>query len=78
MTFSEGLEVQYENYIGSIRFVCNSYVTLCIHQFPGSSTFRNTRRSYSKSNSTRDGSSFRDLDDLRHLRNWYTPVAERP
>lgn len=34
MTFSEGLEVQYKDFIGTIRFVCNSYVTLCINQFP--------------------------------------------
>jgi hypothetical protein len=34
MTFSEGLEVQYKDFIGTIRFVCNSYVTLCISQFP--------------------------------------------
>jgi hypothetical protein len=34
MTFSEGLEVQYKDFIGTIRFVCNSYVTLCISKFP--------------------------------------------
>jgi hypothetical protein len=34
MIFSEGLEVQYKHFIGTIRFVCNSYVTLCISQFP--------------------------------------------
>jgi hypothetical protein len=34
MIFSEGLTVQYENYIGQVRFVCNSYLTLCINTFP--------------------------------------------
>lgn len=34
MTFAEGLIVQYENYIGTIKFVCNSYVTLCVNSFP--------------------------------------------
>jgi hypothetical protein len=34
MTFSEGLVVQYKDFIGTIRFVCNSYVTFCISQFP--------------------------------------------
>jgi hypothetical protein len=34
MTFSEGLEVQYKDFIGTIRFICNSYVTLCISRFP--------------------------------------------
>jgi hypothetical protein len=34
MTFTEGLIVEYENYIGEIRFVCNSYVTLCVNSFP--------------------------------------------
>ena len=33
-TFSEGLTVQYENYIGQIRFICESYVTLCVSSFP--------------------------------------------
>jgi hypothetical protein len=33
MTFTEGLIVEYENYIGEIRFVCNSYVTFCINSF---------------------------------------------
>jgi len=33
-TFSEGLMVQYENYIGPIRFICESYVTLCVSSFP--------------------------------------------
>jgi hypothetical protein len=35
MVFTEGLLVQYENYVGQIRFVCNSYVTLCVNVFPG-------------------------------------------
>jgi hypothetical protein len=34
MIFSEGLTVEYKNYIGQIRFVCNSYLTLCINAFP--------------------------------------------
>lgn len=34
MTFVEGLIVEYENYIGEIRFVGNSYVTLCVSVFP--------------------------------------------
>lgn len=34
MIFTEGLVVQYRNYIGQIRFVCNSYVTLCVNSFP--------------------------------------------
>lgn len=33
--FSEGLFVQYENYVGQVRFVCNSYVTLCVNSFEG-------------------------------------------
>jgi hypothetical protein len=32
--FAKGLLVQYENYIGNIRFVSNSYVTLCVNSFP--------------------------------------------
>ena len=35
MIFAEGLLVEYENYIGEIRFVCNTYVTLCVNSFPG-------------------------------------------
>lgn len=34
MTFSEGLVVQYKDYIGKIRFICSSYATLCISEFP--------------------------------------------
>jgi hypothetical protein len=33
MTFTEGLIVEYENYVGEIRFVGNSYVTFCINSF---------------------------------------------
>lgn len=33
MIFIEGLYVQYENYIGHIKFVGDSYVTLCINSF---------------------------------------------
>jgi hypothetical protein len=34
MVLAEGLDVQYKQYIGTIRFICNSYLTLCISQFP--------------------------------------------
>jgi hypothetical protein len=34
MTFSEGVLVQYEKHVGTIRFICDSYLTLCINQFP--------------------------------------------
>lgn len=34
MTFSEGLVVQYKDYIGKIRFICSFYATLCISEFP--------------------------------------------
>jgi hypothetical protein len=34
MVFTEGLVVQYKEHIGTIRFVCNSYLTLCISEFP--------------------------------------------
>lgn len=32
--FAEGITVQYGDYIGVIRFICDSYVTLCISEFP--------------------------------------------
>jgi hypothetical protein len=32
MTFSEGLTVQYKDHIGTIQFICNSYITLCIDE----------------------------------------------
>lgn len=34
MILSEGIEVYYENYVGRIRFVCESYATLCVNSFP--------------------------------------------
>ncbi len=34
MTFSEGLEVQYKEHIGTIRFICDSYITVCVNKFP--------------------------------------------
>ena len=34
MILTEGIEVIYESYVGEIRFVCDSYVTLCINSFP--------------------------------------------
>lgn len=33
MTLTEGIDVVYENYVGRIRFVCESYVTLCVNSF---------------------------------------------
>lgn len=35
MTFVEGLKVEYKDHVGTIRFVCDSYITLCINSFPG-------------------------------------------
>ena len=34
MTFAEGLEVQYKEHIGTIRFICDSYATVCVTKFP--------------------------------------------
>lgn len=34
MTFHEGLVVQYKDYVGTIQFICNSYITLCINKYP--------------------------------------------
>jgi len=34
MIYSEGLEIQYKDFIGTIRFVCNSYITFCVRVFP--------------------------------------------
>lgn len=34
MIFNEGLAVQYEDHIGTIRFIDSSYITLCIRSFP--------------------------------------------
>jgi hypothetical protein len=33
-TFAEGLLVQYKDHIGTIRFICDSYVTMCVSPFP--------------------------------------------
>jgi predicted membrane channel-forming protein YqfA (hemolysin III family) len=30
-SFSEGLSVRYKDHIGIIKFICNSYVTICIN-----------------------------------------------
>lgn len=30
-SFAEGLEVTYKNTQGTIRFLCDSYLTICIH-----------------------------------------------
>jgi hypothetical protein len=34
MVFTEGSLAQYKEHIGTIRFVCSSYLTLCISEFP--------------------------------------------
>lgn len=34
MTFAEGLQVQYKSHFGTIRFICDSYVTVCVTNFP--------------------------------------------
>jgi hypothetical protein len=34
MTFAEGLEVQYKDHIGKVRFICETYITICINSFP--------------------------------------------
>lgn len=34
MIFTEGLEAIYDEYVGVIRFVGQSYITLCIKNFP--------------------------------------------
>ena len=33
-SFSEGIEAIYNNHSGYIKFVCDDYVTLCIHTNP--------------------------------------------
>lgn len=32
MNFMEGLDVKYKNHVGTIRFICDSYLTLCIQE----------------------------------------------
>lgn len=34
MTFAEGLIVQYKDHIGTVRFICDSYITVCVSRFP--------------------------------------------
>ena len=34
MILTEGIDVVYENYVGKIKFVCDSYATLCVNSFP--------------------------------------------
>jgi hypothetical protein len=34
MTFAEGLVVQYKGHIGTVRFICESYITVCVDRFP--------------------------------------------
>lgn len=34
MIFTEGLVVQYKDNIGTIRFICDSYITVCVNNFP--------------------------------------------
>lgn len=33
MIFVEGLEVEYKGHIGTIRFICDQYVTVCVKKF---------------------------------------------
>lgn len=33
ISLTKDLVVRYQEYIGKIRFVCNSYVTLCIEEY---------------------------------------------
>lgn len=33
-TLTEGLEVYYKNFFGTIRFVCENYITVCIRTVP--------------------------------------------
>lgn len=32
-TFYEGLDVRYRHNVGKIRFICESYVTVCVNTF---------------------------------------------
>lgn len=32
--FSEGLPIRYKNHVGHVKFVCEDYITLCIHTNP--------------------------------------------
>lgn len=34
MTFAEGLVVQYKDHVGTVRFICDSYITVCVNKFP--------------------------------------------
>lgn len=34
MIFTEGIEAIYDEYLGVIKFVGNSYITLCVKIFP--------------------------------------------
>lgn len=31
-SFSEGVQVEYKHFFGSIRFVCDDYITICINE----------------------------------------------
>lgn len=33
MTFAEGIQVKYKDYIGIIEFVCDDYVTICTRTY---------------------------------------------
>lgn len=33
MNFTEGLVVRYKDHTGTIRFICDTYLTLCIEQY---------------------------------------------
>ena len=32
--FSEGVRAYYDGYEGTIRFVCDDYISFCVHEFP--------------------------------------------
>ena len=32
--FSKDVQAYYEDYEGTIRFVCDQYISFCIHKFP--------------------------------------------
>ena len=32
MTFYQGLDVKYKDYVGVVDFVCEKYITICINQ----------------------------------------------
>jgi hypothetical protein len=32
-SFYEGLEVKYRHNVGTVRFICESYITICVNTF---------------------------------------------